>query len=66
MPDPREGGDTWGIDLVSLLLGGGILFYLTSRKLPRVGRFDILVTSLLSFSQISFHNIKACFRKIAR
>jgi hypothetical protein len=28
-----------------------ILFYLTSRKLPRVGHFDILVTSLLSFSQ---------------
>ena len=31
--------------------GSGILFYLTSRKLPRVGCFDILVTSLLSFSQ---------------
>jgi hypothetical protein len=26
MPDPREGGDTWGIDLVSLLLGGGFYF----------------------------------------
>ena len=26
MPDPREGGDTWGIDLISLLLGRGFDF----------------------------------------
>jgi hypothetical protein len=26
MPDPREGGDTWGIGLISLLLGRGFDF----------------------------------------
>ena len=26
MPDPREGGDTQGIDLISLLLGQGFYF----------------------------------------
>jgi hypothetical protein len=26
MPDPREGGDTRGIDLISLLLGRGFYF----------------------------------------
>jgi hypothetical protein len=26
MPDPREGGVTWGIDLISLLLGRGFDF----------------------------------------
>jgi hypothetical protein len=50
MPDPREGGDTRGIVLISLLLGRDFILF-DIKEAPRVGHFDILVTSLLSFSQ---------------
>jgi hypothetical protein len=64
MPDPREGGDTRAIDLISLLLGRGFDFIWHQGSSQGRAFWHSCYQSPIIFA--SEADIMACFRKIAR